>query len=208
MSDIYKIKPANLEALFEKIAKLNKRAVVNVLGSEMIKTSKVMPGGRILKYEYEVKLVNVTGDTRNFSIVEACGDFEGNGGSYAEAIDTIEFLNATAICIRRLGWMGKGACPIAGHSTSSEAWWLCRPNCKTDEERQVHERWVEKRNLIHQKCDEKQAAEALAWAITMPFESSPGYLSNLGVNCRAGYVTHRTAGIVSSTINAYLQHCD
>ena len=71
MSDIYKIKPANLEALFEKIEKLNRKAtklgcepaVVTVVGSKMVKASKVMPGGRILKYEYEVKLVTVTGDT-------------------------------------------------------------------------------------------------------------------------------------------------
>jgi len=67
----YKIKPANFPALEEKIEKLNRRAtklgcepaVVTVIGSEMVKASRVMPGGRILKYEYEVKLVTVTGDT-------------------------------------------------------------------------------------------------------------------------------------------------
>ena len=304
-NDIYKVKPVNLVALEEKIEKLNRKAaklgcepaIITVIGSEMVKTTRIMPGGRILKYEYEVKLVTVTGDTPklegwsliakveyvsdermmlcvpgescpeefrtrgvecdhckskrqrknvfvlrhdngkhvqvgrtcikdflggvspeqllsratwNFNVVEACGDYEdGGGGSYApEAIDIVEYLNAVAICIRRLGWVSKGACPDGGNSTASNSWWLCRPNCKTAEEKRVHERWVEKRDLIHQERDEKMAAEALKWAISQPVEGVGDYLYNLGVACRVGYVTRKTAGIVASAVSAYLRHLD
>jgi len=306
MSDIYKIKPANLADLCVKIGKLNKKAiklgcvpaVIEVIGSEMVKASKVMPGGRILKYEYEVNLVTVAGDaprlegwsliakieyledarlvlcvpgescpeefrtrgiecdhckskrqrknvyvlrhdngqhvqvgrtcikdflggvspeqllsraTWNFSVSEACGDYEegGRGQHTPEAINITEYLNAVAICVRRLGWLSKSACRFSeDQSTSSDAWDLCMPNLRTDKDKRLWEDWVEKNDLHHQERDEKQAAEALAWAIESEVRGTSDYIYNLGVACRAGYVTRKTAGIVASAISAYMRHLD
>lgn len=304
MSDIYKIKPANLEDLRVKIAKLNKKAiklgcvpvVIEVIGSEMVKASKVMPGGRILKYEYRVELVTVTGDaprlkgwsliarvdylddarlilcvpgescpeefrtrgiecdhcrskrqrknvfvlrhdngqyvqvgrtcikdfllggvspeqllsraTWNFNVVEACGDYE-EGGSYCreEAINIVEYLNAVSICIRRLGWLSRSATRWSEESsTSSDAWDLVKPNIRNEKDRRDYNNWVEKKDLIHQERDEQQAADALKWAVSRPVEGVGDYHYNLGVACRAGYVTRKTAGIVASAISAYLCH--
>jgi hypothetical protein len=302
MNNTYKIKPVNLVALEEKIAKLNRKAaklgcepaVVTVIGEEMVKASRVMPGGRILKYEYEVKLVTVTGDTPklegwsliakveylddarlilcvpgeecpeefrtrgtecdhckskrqrknvfvlqkgdeyvqvgrtcikdflggvspeqllsratwNFNVVEACGDYEegGCGGRAPESIDITEYLNATAICIRRLGWLSKSACQFNDESsTASDAWDLVKPDCRNEKDREVYEKWVEKMNLVHQERDETTAADALKWAVSQPVEGVGDYLYNLGVACRAGYVTRRTMGIVASAVSAYMR---
>jgi hypothetical protein len=305
MSDIYKIKPANLEALRQKIAKLNRKAiklgcvpaVLEVIGSEMVKARRVMPGGRILKYEYKVELVTVTGDaprlegwsliakveylddarlilcvpgescpeefrtrgiecdhckskrqrknvfvlrnehgthvqvgrtcikdflggaspeqllsraTWNFNVVEACGDYEEGGGRSApETINTVEYLNAVAICIRRLGWLSKSAVRLSEEqSTSSDAWYLCKPNCHTKSDEYRWDNWIEANDLHHQERDEKLAAEALAWASEAEVKGTSDYLYNLGVACRAGYVTRQTAGLVASAISAYLRHQD
>jgi hypothetical protein len=307
MSDIYKIKPANLESLYEQIEKLNRRAiklgcepaVVEIIGSEIVKASKVMPGGRILKYEYEVKLVTVTGETPklegwsliakveyveaermiccvpgeecpeefrfrgvecdhcksdrnrknvfvlrhedgrhvqvgrtciqdflggvspeqllsratwNFSIVEMCGEFdEGReccGRYIPESIDIVEYLNAVAICIRRIGWLSRSACRFGDESsTSSDAWYLCKPPMD-DRNFKEWQKWVEKTNLHHQERDEKLAADALEWAVNQPVKGVVDYLYNLGVACRAGYVTRKTCAIVASAISSYMRHLD
>ena len=67
-----------------------------------------------------------------------------------------------------------------------------------------YNKWIEKANLYHQERDEKLAAEALEWAAGQPNEGVGDYLYNLGVACRAGYVVRKTAGIVASSIQAYL----
>jgi hypothetical protein len=302
--DTYKIKPANLVALEEKIAKLNRKATklgcepatLTITGEEMVKASRIMPGGRILKYEYEVKLVTVTGDTPklegwsliakveylddarlilcvpgeecpeefrtrgvecdhcrskrqrknvyvlrkgdeyvqvgrtcikdflggvspeqllsratwNFNVVEACGDYEEGGRSCApETIDITEYLNGVAICIRRLGWLSKSACKFSDESsTASDAWDLVKPDCRNDHDRWRYEKWVEQMNLVHQERDEKMAADALKWAASQPIGGVGDYLYNLGVACRAGYVTRRTMGIVASAVSAYMRVLD
>ena len=148
--------------------------------------------------------------TWNFNVVEACGDYEEGGGSYVpEAVDVVEYLNAVAICIRRLGWLSKGACQFRDeNSTSSDAWDLIKPNCKTDKDRASYNSWVEDNNLVHQERDEKMAADSLDWAVRQPVEGVGDYLYNLGVACRAGYVNRKTMGIVASAVSAYMRHMD
>lgn len=305
MSDIYKIKLANMDALRENIAKLNKKAeklncqpVMPIIkGTETIKATKVMPGGRILKYEYEVLLVRVTGDTpklagwslvakieyledermvlcvpgetcpeefrtrglecdhcksqrnrkhvfvlRNtdgqhvqvgrscikdflggispeqllaqaswsFSIVNTCRDYEGEGCSRVpETINIVEYLNAVAICIRRLGWVSKGEVRWSeDSSTSSDAWTLCKPDLRTPRDEAIFNEWIKDNSLQHQERDEEVAAEALAWAVSAETTGTSDYIYNLGVACRAGYVTRKTAGIVASAISSYLKSCE
>jgi hypothetical protein len=60
-------------------------------------------------------------------------------------------------------------------------------------------------NLVHQERDEKMAADALKWAASQPDVGVGDYLYNLGVACRAGYVTRRTMGIVASAVSAYMR---
>jgi hypothetical protein len=306
MSDIYKIKPANIDALRDKIAKLNKKAaklnclpaILTIEGTETVKATKVMPGGRILKYEYEVLLVRVTGDTPKlagwslvakveyledermmlcvpgetcpeefrtrgldcdhcksnrarkhvfvlrhidgqhvqvgrscikdflggvspekllsqanwtFSVLDACGDYEREscGCRAPEAINIVEYLNAVAICIRRLGWVSRGAVQWTdGSSTSNDAWAICRPDLRTPKDEVIFDRWITEKKLQHQARDEKMASEALAWATEAEVKGTSDYIYNLGVACRVGYVTLKTAGIVASAISSYLRDCE
>lgn len=303
-STTYKIKPANYESLRDRIRDLNRKAVklgcqsavLNIEGEEMVQAKKIMPGGRLLKYEYRVLLVSVTGDTPklegwsliakveyvesermmlcvpgescpeefrtrgiecdhcksqrnrknvfvlrkgdeyvqvgrtciqdflggaspeqllrratwNFNVVEACGEYvEGGGGYVPEAINIVEYLNAVAICIRRLGWLSRKACRLIDEtSTSTDAWDLCKPNIHNKEDKRGWERWVEMKNLVHQERDEGLAADALDWAVNQKTTGNTDYLYNLGVACRVGYVTRKTAGIVASVISAYMRHLD
>jgi hypothetical protein len=149
--------------------------------------------------------------TWNLNIAEACGDYEEGGGRSCapEAIDITEYLNATAICIRRLGWLSKSACRFSEESsTASDAWDLVKPDIRNEKDREVYEKWVDTMNLVHQERDEKMAADALKWAVSQPVRGVGDYLYNLGVACRAGYVTRRTMGIVASAVSAYMRHLD
>lgn len=137
------------------------------------------------------------------------GANDGWGGGYHEdAIDMVEYLNAVAICIRRLGWVSKAKAQYdIGSSTSADAWYLLRPS-HDQVSQKAHERWVETNNLHHQERDEKLAAEALEWAKTLPTTGSDDYLYNLGVACRAGFIIRSTSGIVASLISTYLRHME
>ncbi len=143
-----------------------------------------------------------------FSVSGALGEASDGwgGGRCEEAIDMVEYLNAVAICIRRLGWVSKAKAQYADSSTSGDAWYLVRPPCNGDARRR-YEKWVETNNLHHQERDEKLAAEALEWAKTLPVTGND-YLYNLGVACRAGFILRSTSGIVASLISAYLRHVE
>ena len=144
--------------------------------------------------------------TWGFSVSGALGEAGDGwgGGHHEDTIDLVEYLNAVAICIRRLGWVSKAKAGLDGSSTSSDAWYLVRPGISGDDARERYERWVKENDLHHQERDEKLAAEALEWAKAMPTKGSNGYLYNLGVACRADFVLHATSGLVASLITAYL----
>jgi hypothetical protein len=125
------------------------------------------------------------------------------GGDHVNAIDMVEYLNAVAICIRRLGWVSKAKAQYADSATAGDAWYLMRPPVN-ETARKKYERWVEVNNLHHQERDEKLAAEALEWAKALSTTGND-YLYNLGVACRAGFVLQSTSGIVASLISAYLR---
>jgi hypothetical protein len=126
-----------------------------------------------------------------------------------EAIDIVEYLNAVAICIRRLGWLSRSACRFSDESsTATDAWDLVKPDLRTEKDKRNYENWVESSNLIHQERDEKMAADSLKWAISHPVKGVSDYLYNLGVACRAGYVNRKTMGIVASAVSAYMRHLD
>jgi hypothetical protein len=74
--------------------------------------------------------------------------------------------------------------------------------------RRSHELWVEKEKLHYQDRDKAQAEAALEWARALPTTDVGDYIYNLGVACRAGYVTWKTTGLVASAISAHLRHLD
>ncbi len=304
MNDHVQLNAFNLEILQDKIVILNRKAVklgcepaqVEVLNEVVVERSRVMPGGRILKYNVTVFNVTVTGSTpklAGWSLVakveyigneklvscvpgETCpvhfrtGDFhcdhchskrrrknvfvlrhwDGHhvqvgrqcikdflggispeqllaqavwgfsvsgvlseagdgwgGGQHEDAIDIVEYLNAVAICIRRLGWVSKGEARFDVASTSADAWYLVRPPV-SDGYRKQYERWIENHDLHHQGRDEKLAAEALEWAKTLETKETNDYLYNLGVACRADFIVRSTSGLVASLISAYLRYMD
>jgi len=295
------IHPHNLKILRSKLEQLNRRAAklgcppaeITILGEEQVERSRVMPGGKVIKYQVPMIDVQVTGETPKlanwclvavieylgderlircvpgeecpeefrtrglecdhcrtqrrrkevfvlrhengehkqvgrscladflggtspemllkqaewgFSINEAVEQAEKGWGGGPDVIDVVEYLNAVAICIRRLGWLSRRAARLDETSTATDAWNLLKPNCRTAEDKREHARWIEKNNLYWQERDEKLAAEALAWAQSQPVTGVSDYLYNLGVACRCGYVTYRTTGIVASAIQAYLKH--
>lgn len=307
MYETIRLNPFDLEILREKITILNRKAtklgcepaVIKVLSEVVVERSKVMPGGRTIKYDTKVIEVTVTGSTpklEGWSLVakieyigdeklvscvpgETCpahyrtGDFhcdhcksnrqrknvfilrhwdgrhvqvgrqcikdflggkspeqllaeaawgfqvsgalneagDGWGGGHHEhTIDTVEYLNAVAICIRRLGWVSKAKARFEKFSTAGDAWYLLRPNIKgnDDDARKKYKKWVETSNLYHQERDEKLVTEALEWAKTLPTTGVGDYLYNLGVVCRSEFVTTGTSGLIASLISAYLRYME
>jgi hypothetical protein len=301
---IYEIHPVNLDILMGKLSEMQKRAKklksnpisIEKLGTKTIEISRVMPGGKIVKFTEERILMKVHGETpklAGWSLVakiellegerlvscvpgEECpekfrtGDFycdhcstnrqrkevfilrhdEGNhvqvgrtcikdflGGKSPEAllaeaefifraegevrecsesggfytptsVGVIEYLCGVAICIRRFGWLPKSACRFDGVSTSSDAWHLTMPVIRNHRDRLDYTLWVEGNNLKYQDRDKVQAEAALEWAKTLPTTGVADYLYNLGVSCRAGYVTFKTQGLVASVITAHLRHLE
>jgi hypothetical protein len=131
---------------------------------------------------------------------------ESYGGRGEIVVEISEFVSATAICVRRLGWMSKtkaaeldggfGDGPIP---TSSTAWRICTSNDKYTQELIVESQ------LYAEERDMELAAEAIAWGRSHGTTGVADYLYNLGVACRLDIVTYKTAGIVASVIAAYLR---
>ncbi|MHC4299598.1 MAG: hypothetical protein ACYS7Y_20150 [Planctomycetota bacterium] len=137
-----------------------------------------------------------------------CSDERMGGGWTPETINIDEYLTGVAICIRRLGWLSKSKCRLDETSTSTDAWNLIKPDIRNDRDRVEYNKWVEKCNLQYQDRDKAQAEEALEWAKSQPVEGVSDYLYNLGVACRAGYVTRRSSGLVASAIFAHTRHLE
>jgi len=304
MNDYVQLDSFDLNMLREKIYLLNKKAkklgcepaTVEVLDEVVIERSKIMPGGRVLKYNVTVFNVTVIGSTpklAGWSLVAKIEELEGEklikcvpgetcpayfrtnglycdhcnsarrrktvfvlkhedgryvqvgrqcikdflggkspeqllaqaawgfsvsgalggasdgwgGGHHEDAIDMIEYLNAVAICIRRLGWVSKAQARFEDSSTSSDAWTLVRPPHNA-ESIKMFDHWVESNDLHHQERDEKLVTEALEWGKALSTTGTDDYLYNLGVACRAGFVLRSTSGIVASLISAYLRHME
>ena len=224
---IFEIHPANLAVLMDKLAAMQKRArklktdpiTIEKLGFKTITITKTMPGGRVVKFEEERILLKVHGETPKLAEAEyifqakwEADDCERMAGGYVpETINITEYLCGVAICIRRLGWLSRGAANVDQVSTSSHAWYLIKPVNPADTQRHEYEWWVEKNKLEYQDRDLLQASNALKWAKRLPVKSVANYLYNLGIACRLGYVTHKTQGLVASAINAYtlnLQRAD
>ena len=128
-------------------------------------------------------------------------------GSRVEITLPIErFVAATAICVRRLGWLSKSKAAEMGEggpmSTAGIAWTIC-----TDPHKSVQE-LIEKENLHAEERDMEIATEAIAWARGLSVSGADDYLYNLGVACRLESVTYRTSGIVASVVAAYLREQD
>ncbi|MHC4370952.1 MAG: hypothetical protein ACYSW8_25355 [Planctomycetota bacterium] len=146
-----------------------------------------------------------------FRASEECGECaeERMGGSWVpDSVNILEYLCGTAICIRRLGWVSRKAARFDESSTSSDAWNLVKPRIFNSNDQRMWEKWVADNRLEYQDRDREQAEAALEWAQSQPTTNVGDYLYNLGVACRAGYVTHRTSGLVASAISAYLRHLE
>jgi hypothetical protein len=139
-------------------------------------------------------LLNEAGD-EGFS--ESCGE---------RLIPINEFLAATAIVIRRLGWISNTKAreestefkPL--RSSSSITWQIC--TCHDRFTREL----VAECDLHAEDRDLVLAQETLEWSRSQ--EGTSDYLYNLGVACRLDYVKLRTSGIVASAIATYLRYCE
>ena len=131
---------------------------------------------------------------------------ESYGSRVETTVEMMEFVSATAICVRRLGWLsrtkaaemdtGYGQGPM---STSSIAWTIC-----TSHDRNTLE-MIEESSLFAEERDMEIAAEAIAWGRGLGTTGVGDYIYNLGVAVRLEVVTWKTSGIVASVIAAYLR---
>lgn len=156
-----------------------------------------------------VSVENICGRAAwEFSLAEEmseAGD-ESYGSRVETTVEMMEFVSATAICVRRLGWLSrtKAAEMDAGYgqgpmSTSGIAWTIC-----TSHDRNTLE-MIEESSLFAEERDMEIAAEAIAWARGLGTTGVGDYIYNLGVAVRLDVVTWKTSGIVASVIAAYLR---
>ena len=129
------------------------------------------------------------------------------GGSRGEILVSMsEFVAATAICVRRLGWLSKSKAAEMGEGgpmpTSSVSWRICTSNDRYTKE------LVDQEKLFVEDRDMELAEEAIVWGRSHGTEGVADYLYNLGVACRLEFVTYKTCGIVASVIAAYLREKD
>src|SRR5271157_457690 len=132
---------------------------------------------------------------------------EASDESYSGRGETVvaitEFVAATAICIRRLGWLSRTKAAKMGEfgppSTSGVAWQICTSNDSHTK------RLIDESSLFVEKRDIELAEESLAWGRSHPTTGVADYLYNLGVACRLDYVTWKTCGLVASVVAAYLR---
>lgn len=149
--------------------------------------------------------------TWTFDIDKLCGEaddenFRTGGGEWRR--DITEFLAATCIVIRRLGWVSNKMAreqsndSQATWSTSNIAWRILTDNSKFMRE------FVVEKQLRSEERDYELAAAALEWARSQPTTGVEDYLYNLGVACRQNNVNWKSIGIVASAVSAYLRHLD
>lgn len=138
---------------------------------------------------------------------EACcgeaDDFEYCGGGRGDRSTNTElFLSATAICIRKLGWVSKKVAEDrAIASTGSDVLRLLYQHDKYTTE------WIKENELVIQDRDCELAAKALAWGKSLPVDGDD-YLYNLGVACRNVAVFPKSVGIMASLLSAYGREMD
>ncbi len=131
---------------------------------------------------------------------EALDEAETWGESHAEPVAApLEFLAATAACVRVGGWVSRSrAREQGGAATAQDAWELCFPprGPSTDQKR-----WASARQETD--ADRALATEALAWAQAQSPTDPSDYLSNLGRLARKGWVKGRDAGLMASAVASY-----
>jgi hypothetical protein len=128
-------------------------------------------------------------------------DFEERSGGHAEPVLLpINYLVATASCIRAGGWLSrtKAREEGGGHATADEAWELCFPPHLKDED---WKKWAAAR--VPSAADEELAAAALAWAQELDADSENEYLANLGRLARKGWVKGRDSGLMASAVATF-----
>ncbi len=153
-----------------------------------------------------VSVENICGRAAwDLDLAEELGDAgdESYGGRGETVVSITEFVAATAICVRRLGWLSRTKAQELGEfgppSTSFVAWQICTTNDSNTK------RLIEESSLFVEKRDIELAEESLAWGRSHGTEGVADYIYNLGVACRLDYVTWKTCGLVASVIAAYLR---
>ena len=135
-----------------------------------------------------VSVENICGRAAwEFSLAEEmseAGD-ESYGSRVETTVEMMEFVSATAICVRRLGWLsrtkaaemdtGYGQGPM---STSGIAWTIC-----TSHDRNTLE-MIEESSLFAEERDMEIAAEAIAWGSNSAKSSSIDRPSSASTNLR------------------------
>lgn len=118
------------------------------------------------------------------------------------------FLQATAICVRKLGWLSRTKAREfdgAPATVANVLDLLCPP--RNASALADWKKWVESNDLHVEDRDVELATAAATWAAALPTDAGD-YLYNLGVATRREFVTRDTAGLVASVISAYQRHMD
>jgi len=127
------------------------------------------------------------------------------GGFRAPEFDLQEFVETSACCIRRLGWVPRSRSDPRHPPTSSCVLDILVPPFGADAAR-LRKRWMEENKLYVNDKDKELAEAAIEWGKGLPTDQGD-YLYNLGVAIRNDVVLagskNSTVGLVASLVSAY-----
>lgn len=123
------------------------------------------------------------------------------GGGYRQTTERLQtLLEASAVCIRKLGWTPSQS----DHPTKSDVSNLLY-GWRWD--RRAHAQWVEKFGLYITDQDRKQAADAITWL--QGLQPSGDYQWNLHVLAQTPEAAPLDKlGLICSAVVAYARHCE
>jgi len=116
------------------------------------------------------------------------------------------WLHTSSIVIRKIGWVSRGAARERGDENAATVDTVAYLEWTPDFPAGTKEKFCRHHNLYFTDYDRELAADALAWIETN--EDTGDYIHNLRLACKAGVVTEKTAGLVTSLIPAYRKAMD
>ena len=144
--------------------------------------------------------------------VRAMGDdYDDERGYGTRGIDigepTEAFVSAVAAFARFEGYVSKKqAFEKHANSTASRAWWWLRPgNSKGEREERD---WLEFKGFAIEERDIALASKAIDWAKNLEPDYSNNFLTNLKVSASLEWADHKTVGILSAIVGAYLREVE
>jgi len=122
-----------------------------------------------------------------------------SAGRREVATPIVAWLRTSSVCVRKLGWLGKGTAAEQGREGSATADIVTYLEWTPHNDSKVE--YCRKNDLHVTDYDRELVDKALEWIRAS--EDEGDYMYNLRLACRAEYVTAKTSGLATSLIIAY-----